>query len=249
MSEFPTTDHAEALNQKYRERSRAKRLGKKEESSADVSTASSETSASQVLSAETKAANAAAKASAAAEKRAYAALTKHVGTKSMADEERAELVRLAKKISWYRKKFPEKLAPLKLKDKYTKLVDAVTDYETIRELFDQVDPEPILTQFYQNGAVYVEQSAKKFNRNLDLSGYANLVQAATTPGNPFYDNSGVKDIVKEMSCEVAEYFHANIWMRFIGANIAILQSINAQNRLVKTKVSERLAREIQRETV
>lgn len=247
MSEFPTTDHAEALNQKYRERSRAKRLGKKEETSS--ATLASEAAATEVLSAETKAANAAARASAAAEKRAYAALTKHVGTKSMADEERAELVRLAKKISWYRKKFPEKLAPLKLKDKYTKLVDAVTDYETIRELFDQVDPEPILTQFYQNGAEYIEQNAKKFNRNLDLSGYSQLVRAATTPGTAFYENAPVKDILKEMSCEVAEYFHANIWMRFIGANFAILQGINAQNRLVKTRVSERLAKEIQREAV
>jgi hypothetical protein len=239
MSEFPTTDHAEALNQKFRERSRNKRLGKKEES---VSANSPAAEQQEVLTAETKAANAAAKASAAAEKRAYAALHKHVGSKSMADEERVELIRLTKKIRWYKKKFEERLAALKLKDKYSKLADAQLDYEAIREHFDEVDPEPILTGLYQNGAMWLETNAKR--TGYDLSGYADAVKACTTVGSPVYDMANVGTMMKEMSCELAEWCTAGIWTRFISANIIVMRNIDAANRMKRTKISERLAREI-----
>lgn len=243
MSEFPTTDHAEALNEKFRARSRNKRLGKKEESSNSPADTTQQQQ-HEVLTAETKAANAQAKASAAAEKRAYAALTKSVSAKSMHDEERVELIRITKKIRWYKKKFGERLAALKLKDKYSKLSDALIDYEAIREHFDEVDPEPILTGLYQNTAVYLEEHAKRFSSTLDLSGYSAAVKFCTTPGTEAYEQSAFGSLMKEASCELAEYCSAGLFMRFIGANIAIIQSINSQNRLAKTKISQRLAKEI-----
>lgn len=243
MSEFPTTDHAEALNQKFRERSRNKRLGKKEESSNSPADATQQQQ-HEVLTAETKAANAQAKASAAAEKRAYAALTKNVNAKTMQDEERVELIRLTKKIRWYKKKFSERLAALKLKDKYSKLSDALIDYEAIREHFDEVDPEPILTGFYQNAAVYLEENSKRFSSTLDLTGFSSTIKFCTTPGTDVYEKSGFGSLLKEASCELAEYCSAGLFMRFIGANLVLIQTISSQNRLKHTRISERLAREI-----
>lgn len=158
---------------------------------------------------------------------------------AIAKSRQHELYTLAKKIDNYKKRFPERLAPLKLKAKYTKVEDARADYQRIRDLFCEVDPEPILTGLYVQGASYA--STHLFPHvGIAAPQYGPMIKEALTPGTRGF-NPALKDIMGEISVEYASYFAQGLWKRFIGINAAMIYQLHTSNILKSTPASSGLA--------
>jgi hypothetical protein len=154
------------------------------------------------------------------------------------NRQRQALIDTCKKIERYKKRFPEKLAPLKLKSKYTTVQAAQADYARIKDFFCETDPEPTLCMLYGQAADY--SSRYVFPQiGINAPQYGMVVKNALTPTSPGF-NKPLKDVVGEISCEYASYFSQSMWKRFIGANVMLVYQLHTANIMSNTTVSQGL---------